>query len=91
MTNKLDAEETEILKAYESGKVTPAGNAKKLLARHKEYAAAAFRKDQRINIRLSSKDLSGLQRRALSEGIPYQTLASSILHKYVEGRLSEKS
>ena len=48
-----------------------------------------FKKDARINIRLSSKDLRGLQKRALAEGIPYQTLIASILHKYVEGRLSE--
>lgn len=88
---KYDEEEAEILAAYESGKTTSVPNATKLLARHQEYAAATFRKDARINIRLSSKDLRGLQRRALSEGIPYQTLVSSILHKYVEGRLSEHS
>lgn len=86
---KYDQEETEIIAAYESGKTTPIPNAAKLLAQHKEYAAATFRKDARINIRLSSKDLRGLLRRALSEGIPYQTLVSSILHKYIEGRLSE--
>jgi predicted DNA binding CopG/RHH family protein len=61
------------------------------LTRHVAYAEASFRKDARINIRLSSKDLRGLQRRALSEGIPYQTLVSSILHKFVEGRLSESA
>ncbi|MCA1806168.1 MAG: hypothetical protein LC646_12805 [Xanthomonadaceae bacterium] len=48
-----------------------------------------LRKDARINIRLSSKDLRGLQKKALAEGIPYQTLVASILHKYVEGRLHE--
>ncbi len=48
-----------------------------------------LQKDARINIRLPSKDLRGLQKRALSEGIPYQTLVASILHKYVEGRLHE--
>lgn len=56
---------------------------------HKEYAEATLRKDARINIRLSSRDLRGLQKRALAEGIPYQTLVASILHKYVEGRLRE--
>ncbi len=86
---KLDAEEADILEAYEAGKTTPVADAQSLLARHTEYVAATFRKDARINIRLSSKDLRGLQRRALSEGIPYQTLVSSILHKYIEGRLSE--
>lgn len=87
---KLDDEELEILEAFESGKTMPVPDADKLLARHVEYAEATFRKDARINIRLSSKDLRGLQRRAISEGMPYQTLVASILHKYVEGRLSEQ-
>lgn len=86
---KLDREETEILAAFESGKTQRVKNADQLLGRHKEYAAATFRKDARINIRLSTKDLRGLQKRALAEGIPYQTLIASILHKYVEGRLNE--
>lgn len=88
---ELDDEELQILTAYEAGTTTSVPNAKELLNRHVEYATATFRKDARINIRLSSKDLRGLQRRALMEGIPYQTLVASILHKYVEGRLSEHS
>ena len=59
--------------------------------RHQLYAEAMFKKDARINIRLPSKDLRGLQKKALAEGIPYQTLVASILHKYVEGRLHENS
>jgi predicted DNA binding CopG/RHH family protein len=85
----LDNEEKEILDAYESGKLSAVADTTELMARHEKYAAATFKKDARINIRLSSKDLRGLQRKALSEGIPYQTLVSSVLHKYVEGRLSE--
>ena len=61
-----------------------------LLARHREYAEATFRKDARLNIRISSKDLRGLQKRALADGIPYQTLVVSVLHKFVEGRFSER-
>ena len=87
--SRLDREEREILEAYESGKLKPARGKKAELKRHKEYAEATFRKDKRINIRISSRDLSLLQRRALSEGIPYQTLISSVLHKYVDGRLKE--
>ena len=86
---KLDQEEKEILEAFESGNVKRAKNANDTQKRHKEYAKAMFQKDARINIRLPSKDLRGLQKRALSEGIPYQTLVASILHKYVEGRLHE--
>jgi hypothetical protein len=54
-----------------------------------EYAKATFRKDRRLNIRLSSKDLEVIQKRALEEGLPYQTLVSSLLHKYASGRLRE--
>lgn len=88
--NKLDQEELEILEAYESGNVKRSKDAAETQKRHQEYAAGMFRKDARINIRLSSKDLRGLQKKALAEGIPYQTLIASILHKYVEGRLDEK-
>jgi predicted DNA binding CopG/RHH family protein len=87
--SKLDQEEQEILDAYESGKTKRAKHAAETQQRHQEYAEAMFRKDARINIRLTSKDLRGLQKRALSEGIPYQTLIASVLHKYVEGRLRE--
>jgi predicted DNA binding CopG/RHH family protein len=86
---KLNAEEKEILEAFEAGKLTPVARMKSELKRHQEYAAATFQKDSRINIRISSKDLRLLQKRALSEGLPYQTLISSLLHKYVEGRLVE--
>ncbi|EAR22123.1 hypothetical protein [Nitrococcus mobilis] len=87
--SKLDEEEREILEAFEAGNVKRAKKAAEIQKRHQEYAKAMFRKDARINIRLSSKDLRGLQKKALAEGIPYQTLVASILHKYVEGRLHE--
>ena len=51
------------------------------------YAKATFRKDRRLNIRLSSKDLEAIQKRALAEGLPYQTLIASLLHQYASGRL----
>lgn len=89
--SKLDREESEILKAFEQGKLKRTKGSRQLLERHKQYADATFRKDARINIRLSSRDLQRLQKRALAEGIPYQTLIASILHKYVEGRLRENS
>ncbi len=89
--NTLDKEEQEILAAFESDKVNRPMNATEAQRRHKAYAKAMMQKDARINIRLSSKDLRGLQKRAISEGIPYQTLIASVLHKYVEGRLHENS
>ncbi|MDN5862456.1 MAG: hypothetical protein L0H19_03315 [Salinisphaera sp.] len=87
--SKLDREEREILEAFEAGKFRRSRGATDIQKRHQEYAQAMFRKDARINIRLPSKDLRGLQKKALAEGIPYQTLVASILHKYVEGRLHE--
>ena len=89
--NKLSSEEREILEAFEKGKLKRSKKAANTQKRHQDYAEAMFKKDARINIRLSSKDLRGLQKRALAEGIPYQTLIASILHKYVEGRLSESN
>jgi len=86
---ELDQEEKEILEAYEAGKLKRSKGAAQIRKRHRAYAEAMFRKDARINIRLSSKDLRGLQKRALAEGIPYQTLIASVLHKYVEGRFRE--
>jgi len=87
---KLDREEKEILKAFENGeyKSVLTEDRKKLLT---EAAKNTFKKDKRINIRLSSRDLDALQRRALREGMPYQTLVSSVLHKYVSGSLKESS
>ena len=87
--SKLTGEERDILEAFEKGKLKRSKKATDTQKRHQQYAEAMFRKDARINIRLPSKDLRGLQKRALAEGIPYQTLISSILHKYLEGRLYE--
>lgn len=83
-SRKSDQEEKDVLEAFESGeyKSVLTDERKKLLA---EVAENTFKKDKRINIRLSSRDLDALQRRALREGIPYQTLVSSVLHKYVSG------
>lgn len=88
--NKLNKEEREILSAFEAGELKSSKNAKNIQERHQDYAEAMFKKDARINIRLSSNDLRRLQKKALAEGIPYQTLVASILHKYVEGRLHER-
>ena len=88
--SRLDQEERELLEAFKAGTLKRASNAADTQKRHQEYAEAMFKKDARINIRLSSKDLRSLQKKALMEGIPYQTLVASIIHKYVEGRLREE-
>ncbi len=89
--SKLDHEEKEILEAFESGKLRRVGNPTQEIKRHQAIAEATFKKDARINIRLSSRDLRALQVRALQEGMPYQTLVSSVLHKFIDGQLIDTS
>ncbi len=84
-----DEEELEILRAWDAGLLKPVDGMAEQLKGHRAAAQATFRKDKRLNIRISSRDLKGLQARALQEGIPYQTLAASLLHKYVSGYLVE--
>jgi predicted DNA binding CopG/RHH family protein len=84
---KLIQEERELLAAVERGEWRSVKNLEKERMRYQGYARATFKKDRRINIRLSQKDLDALQTLALEEGIPYQTLIASILHKYVAGSL----
>jgi predicted DNA binding CopG/RHH family protein len=86
---KIDAYEEEVLDAFEKGTLNSIAT-KEELARFKMAARATAIKDRRVNIRLSSGDLSDIQVRALEEGVPYQTLIASVLHKYVTGRLAER-
>jgi predicted DNA binding CopG/RHH family protein len=86
---KIDREELEILRSFEKGKLKSVAT-KSELAKFKAAARATAIKDRRVNIRLSSIDLGDIQVKAMEEGIPYQTLIASVLHKYVTGRLAEK-
>ena len=86
---KLDASEKALLESVEAGEWKSTGVGKKERTRYARYAQATFRKDRRLNIRISSKDLEAIQKRALAEGLPYQTLIASLLHKYASGRLKE--
>ncbi len=87
---RLDPEENEILEAFENGTLRQAENSAQDIERHQLIAKAMLKRDARLNIRLSSKDFRALQARALKEGIPYQMLVSSILHKFIDGQLVEK-
>ena len=80
-------EEKEILDAFEAGELKPVDNPEAIQHTHQQAAANTFKKDARLNIRLSSRTLRALQKMALEEGIPYQTMIASVLHKYAEGRL----
>ena len=84
------AEERQITTAFERGELRSVAPSKRELQKYKDAARATFVKDRRVNIRLSSTDLIGIQARAAEEGVPYQTLIASVLHKYVTGRLVEK-
>ena len=86
---KLEKDEKELLDSVEAGEWRSAPDREGQVALFREYAAATFKRDRRINIRISSKDLNDLKKRALREGIPYQTLAASILHKFISGQLRE--
>jgi predicted DNA binding CopG/RHH family protein len=86
---KTDAYEIEILSAFEKGKLKSVAT-KAELAKFKAAARATAIKDRRVNIRLSAGDLNDIQAKALEEGMPYQTLIASVLHKYVTGRFAER-
>ena len=86
---KMDADEKALLESVERSEWKSTIGGKRDRARYSRYARATFRKDRRLNIRLSSKDLEAIQKRALAEGLPYHTLISSLLHKYAAGRLTE--
>lgn len=84
---KLDKEEKELLDPIKKGEWAPVANMKDMIDKYAKYAKNTLKKDQRISIRISKQDLIGIQSKAVDEGIPYQTLVTSIVHKYVTGHL----
>lgn len=86
---RLSKEEQELSDSLEAGEWTPVSRRQGEIRRHVQYARNTTKKDKRVNIRISSRDLERLQTIALQDGIPYQTLMSSILHRFVSGRLVE--
>lgn len=85
---KLDRDEQALLAAFEADEFESVLTEERM-ADLAKTAEASFKKDKRINIRISARDLAALQRRALQEGLPYQTLVASVLHKYVSGSLQD--
>ncbi len=88
---KLTKEEKDLLKSVERGEWRRIPDFEKEAKRYQESARATLRKDKRVNIRMTERDLVRIQKKALEEGLPYQTLISSILHKYINGRFVEKA
>ncbi len=87
---KLTKEEKDILESVENGEWETVPNFKKEANRYQQAARATLRKDKRVNIRMTERDLVHFQKKAMEEGLPYQTLISSVLHKYINGNLREK-
>ena len=89
MKAKLTKEEQEILESFERDEWVPVKNQGGRKAELMTYAKNTMKKDKRLNIRISERDLTELQRKAVSEGLPYQTYVASIIHKFVNGKLVE--
>ena len=94
-TNKiyqpLDSEENELIESIRRDEWEEAKDVRKIKKQALEYAEATAKKDKRMNIRISERDLKNLKRKAMEEVIPYQTMVSMVLHKYLAGRFSERS
>jgi predicted DNA binding CopG/RHH family protein len=90
MKTRLTKEENEIVESFEQGEWIPVKDLSKRKKELMQYARNTLRKDKRINIRISERDLIELQRKAVREGLPYQTFVSSIIHKFINGTLIEE-
>ena len=87
MTDKINKEEQDFIESFERGEWKSVNNLEERKSDLKNYARATMRKEKRVNIRISERDLRELQRIAVHEGLPYQTFISSILHKFINGNL----
>ncbi len=88
---KLDKYEKEIIESYQKNEWKSVKDAPQRMSKYQELAKIHLKKEKRINIRISEKDLEDIQRKAIMEGLPYQTLIASIIHKYNSGLLTEKN
>jgi predicted DNA binding CopG/RHH family protein len=91
MRKRRSSYEEQIARYYEKGRFKSVVLSKADIKHFKEAARVTFIKNRRVNVRLSSPDLMDIQTRAAEEGVPYQTLIASVLHKFVTGRFTEKS
>ncbi len=90
MCTPIDEEERDLMNSLEKGEWEEIEESEEYRLQAKRYAEATMKKDKRMNIRISERDLKNLKIKAMEEGLPYQTLVSMILHKYVSGKLLEK-
>ena len=87
----IDKEEQELMESLERDGWKPAKNLEDWKIVLSKTASNTLTKDQRMNIRITKNDLDGIKLKAAEEGMPYQTLVASIIHKYVTGRLTEQT
>ena len=90
MNDKLSVEERDILDRFERGDLPSAPGAEREVEVARQAARNTFNKTKRVNLRVTERDFKLAHSRAREEGIPYQTLLSSVIHKYLAGRLTEK-
>lgn len=90
MNDQMNPEEREILEKFERGELRRAAGAESEIETARIAARNTFRKTRRVNLRVTERDFNLAHARAREEGIPYQTLLSSVIHKYLSGRLTEK-
>ena len=88
---KQDKYDQDIERSYENDEWKSSPNVKELKQKYAQYARNTFQKNKRINIRISEWDLLRLKAKSLEEGIPYQTLVASLIHKFVKGSLVEQN
>ena len=86
----LDEEERRLIESLDRGEWSSVDDLEEAKAEARRYAEATLRKDQRMNIRMTERDLRNLKIRAAEDGLQYQTLVTMILHKYVSGQLVER-
>ncbi|MCF6271191.1 MAG: hypothetical protein L3J41_15880 [Melioribacteraceae bacterium] len=87
----LDKEEKELIESFEKGEWISVDNLEKEIEDAKAIAKNSIKKNKRINIRLTEQDYNNIKVQAMEEGLPYQTLISSIIHKYTMGKLKTSS
>jgi len=87
----LDKEERELIESIKNDEWKPIKDMDEFIIQAQKYAESTIKKNKRMNIRISERDLKKLKIRALEEGMPYQTLVSMVLHKYLTGKYREKA
>ncbi len=90
MKDELSAEERDVLDRFERDELRTAPDAEREIKAARQAARNTFNKTKRVNLRMTERDFNLAHARAREEGIPYQTLLSSVIHKYLSGRLTEK-